>query len=271
MSESDRSRFIWGVNPVLEALRAHPDLIEQLLIADGQLAPKVAAELLSRARELRVKVQKVPRERLQKLAEGGVHQGVVAELQGVRVRRGRRPARDRRGLGPSPRCSSSLDGLQDPHNLGAIIRSAHALGAHGVVIPKDRAVGVTGVVAKASAGAIEHCQDRPGDQPLPRARGAQGGRPLDRRRRPRRRAGALAGAARRPARAGRRRRGAPACARACSTTATSGSDPHGGPGGLAQRVGLGERAAVRGRPPARSGQGSSASASERGVSQESLT
>ena len=50
-----------------------------------------------------------------------------------------------------------LDGIQDPHNLGAIIRSAHALGAHGVVIAKDRAVQVTGAVAKASAGAVEHC------------------------------------------------------------------------------------------------------------------
>ena len=50
-----------------------------------------------------------------------------------------------------------LDGIEDPHNLGAIIRSAHALGAHGVVIPKDRAVGITAVAAKASAGAVEHC------------------------------------------------------------------------------------------------------------------
>ena len=50
-----------------------------------------------------------------------------------------------------------LDGVEDPHNLGAIIRSAHALGAHGVVIPKDRAVGVTPAAAKASAGAVERC------------------------------------------------------------------------------------------------------------------
>jgi 23S rRNA (guanosine2251-2'-O)-methyltransferase len=50
-----------------------------------------------------------------------------------------------------------LDGVEDPHNLGAIIRSAHALGAHGVVIPKDRAVGVTAAAAKASAGAVERC------------------------------------------------------------------------------------------------------------------
>jgi 23S rRNA (guanosine2251-2'-O)-methyltransferase len=50
-----------------------------------------------------------------------------------------------------------LDGVEDPHNLGAVIRSAHALGAHGVVIPKDRAVGVTPAAAKASAGAVERC------------------------------------------------------------------------------------------------------------------
>jgi 23S rRNA (guanosine2251-2'-O)-methyltransferase len=149
-------RYVYGVNPVLEALRARADKVERLYLAEGQLAARAAAEILSRAREAGVRVERVPRERLASLAEGGVHQGVVAELRGF----------DYAELGDvlaaaeasgRPPLLVVLDGIQDPHNLGAIIRSAHALGAHGVVIPRDRAVPVTGAVAKASAGAVEHC------------------------------------------------------------------------------------------------------------------
>lgn len=156
MGEQDRSRFIWGVNPVLEALRAHPEQIEHLYIAEGSLGGRASAEVFSRAREMGVRVQKVPRERLAKLTEGGVHQGVAAELRAYEYVdvHDLLEAAEQSGR---PALIVALDGLQDPHNFGAIIRSAHALGAHGVIIPKDRSVAVTGVVAKASAGAIEHC------------------------------------------------------------------------------------------------------------------
>lgn len=154
--ERGEQRYVYGVNPVLESLRAHAERVERLFVTEGQLAAKAAAEIFSRARDAGIRVERVPRERLAVMSDGGVHQGVVAELRGfdyvdlpdlleVAEQSGRPPL------------LVVLDGIQDPHNFGAIIRSAHAMGAHGVVIAKDRAVQVTGVVAKASAGAVEHC------------------------------------------------------------------------------------------------------------------
>ena len=150
------SRFVWGVNPVLEALRARAGEVERIYVTDGQVTSRSANELFSRAKDAGIRVQKLPRERLAAMAEGGVHQGVVAELRTFAyadleeiLKAAKASAR--------PALVVVLDGIEDPHNLGAIIRSAHALGAHGVVLAKDRAAGVTGVVAKASAGAIEHC------------------------------------------------------------------------------------------------------------------
>jgi 23S rRNA (guanosine2251-2'-O)-methyltransferase len=146
---------IFGVNPVLETLRARPDQIEKLYVVEGALKERLAGELLNRAKEAGVKIERVDRERLAKLAEGEVHQGVVAEVRefeyvGLDALIARSKKTAHAGL------IVLLDGIQDPHNLGAIIRSAHAFGAHGIVIMKDRAAGVTGVVVKASAGAVVH-------------------------------------------------------------------------------------------------------------------
>lgn len=149
------SRYVYGLRPVLEALRARPEEIEHLYVSQGEVPSRQAGEIFSRAREAGVRVQKLPRERLGAMAEGGVHQGVVAALREFRY--SELPdllgvARERK----EPALVVVLDGIQDPHNLGAIIRSAHALGAHGVVIAKDRAAQVTGAVTKAAAGATEH-------------------------------------------------------------------------------------------------------------------
>lgn len=149
-------RYVYGLNPVLEALRAHPGEIEDLYVADGALPSKAANEVFSRARDAGVRVRKVPREKLHDLSDGGVHQGVVAAMREFEYSEPLDLVDGAEERGETP-LLVLLDGIQDPHNLGAIIRSAHALGAHGVVIPKDRAVGVTGAVSKASAGAIEHC------------------------------------------------------------------------------------------------------------------
>lgn len=149
-------RHVYGVNPVLEALRVRSDEVERLFITEGQLGSKAAAEILSRARDAGIRVERVTRERLGTLAEGGVHQGVVAELRGFEYAELSDVLEAAKASGRPP-LIVVLDGIQDPHNLGAIIRSAHALGAHGVVMGKDRAVPVTGVVSKASAGAVEHC------------------------------------------------------------------------------------------------------------------
>lgn len=148
--------YIFGVNPVLEVLRARPDTIEKLLLADGAVPPRVAGEITQRAADARLKVEKVDRERLSRLAEGGVHQGVVAEVREFEYVGLDALVARAKGSGHQP-LIVLLDGIQDPHNLGAIIRSAHAFGAQGVVITKDRAASVTGVVVKASAGATAHC------------------------------------------------------------------------------------------------------------------
>lgn len=141
-----------GRNPVFEALRAgHP--ITRLLVAKGARSGALVA-LLAAAREKGIPVQQVDRERLEWLAGPG-HQGVVAyaaakeyaELDDLLVR-----ARER---GEDP-LVVLVDSLEDPHNLGSILRTADAVGAHGVVIPKHRNVGLTTTVAKTSAGAIEH-------------------------------------------------------------------------------------------------------------------
>jgi 23S rRNA (guanosine2251-2'-O)-methyltransferase len=144
------------VNPVLESLRAHAERVDRLFVTEGQLAAKAAAEIFSRAKDAGIRVERVPRERLASMAEGGVHQGVVAELRGFEYAELEDLLEAAEESGRPP-LLVVLDGIQDPHNFGAIVRSAHALGAHGVIIPKDRAVQVTGVVAKASAGAVEHC------------------------------------------------------------------------------------------------------------------
>lgn len=155
--EGAAENVVFGINPVLEQLRARPDGAEQLFVAEGMLPRAQAAEILSRARDAGVKVQKLPRERLHQLAGGGVHQGVVLEVKGFEYMELEdlmdAEREDAKGRAP---LLVVLDGIQDPQNLGAILRSAHALGAHGVVIPKDRAVGVTGAVLKASAGAAAY-------------------------------------------------------------------------------------------------------------------
>lgn len=150
------NRFVYGVNPVLEVLRARVKDIERIFFAEGQLGAPAAAEVFSRARKAGLRVQKLPREKLAALAEGGAHQGVVAQVRSFEYSDIDDLLEHARAKG-QPALLVVLDGIQDPQNFGAIIRSAHALGAHGVVIAKDRQAQVTPAVSKVSAGAVEHC------------------------------------------------------------------------------------------------------------------
>ena len=152
---SGPERVVYGIHPVLEVLRVRPAAVERLLVAEGALPSGMVVEVLGIAQAARVPVERVGKERLGELAEGGVHQGVAAELKAYVYAE----LEDLLALARAasqPPLLVMLDGIQDPHNLGAIIRSAYALGAHGVVLGRDRAVGVTASVAKASAGAVEH-------------------------------------------------------------------------------------------------------------------
>ncbi len=135
-----------GIHPVAEALRSgHP--LERLLIAQGAGGPRVQ-EIIDLARRNSVPVRFEPRNALDRLAGSSAHQGVVA--LGAAKKYADLDA------ATSSELVVVLDGVEDPHNLGAIVRTAHAAGAGSIVIPERRAAGITDVVAKAAAGALEH-------------------------------------------------------------------------------------------------------------------
>lgn len=142
-----------GRQPVLEALRSGQE-INKLLVAKGQRQGSLR-EIVALAKQQGIVVQEVERTVLDKLSSTVPHQGVIAQIAEVRYW-------DLPDLVAKARETQwapfliLLDGIQDPHNLGAIIRSGEALGAHGVVIPKRRGAAVTEVVMKASAGAANH-------------------------------------------------------------------------------------------------------------------
>lgn len=149
-------RTVYGVNPVRELLRAGGESLAELWLTEGGRRARALAELAEAARRLGAKVREAPRIRLDRLAGTDRHQGIVAVVGDYRYRDLDELLEAARAAG-EPALVVVLDGIEDPQNLGAIVRSAYALGAHGVVIPKDRAAGVTAAVAKASAGAVEHC------------------------------------------------------------------------------------------------------------------
>ncbi|SEN60028.1 23S rRNA (guanosine(2251)-2'-O)-methyltransferase RlmB [Lihuaxuella thermophila] len=147
------SNWILGRHSVLEAVRSGRP-IEKVLLAEG-IQTKNIQELLKQVQEQKIPFQRVPRPKLDQLAGGGNHQGVMAQVAAygyVEVDELFQRA-EKRG---EPPFFLLLDGIEDPHNLGSILRTADAAGVHGVIIPKRRAVGLTAVVAKTSAGAIEH-------------------------------------------------------------------------------------------------------------------
>ncbi|MGJ9384573.1 23S rRNA (guanosine(2251)-2'-O)-methyltransferase RlmB [Salipaludibacillus neizhouensis] len=150
---AENSDYIVGRNPVLEALKGnHP--INKIWIAEGSLKGSMT-NVIQASKTNKVQIQSVPRKKLDHMVPDSNHQGVVAQIaayeyQDISVLLERAAER-----GESP-FLIMLDELEDPHNLGSILRTADAAGAHGVIIPKRRAVGLTSTVAKASAGAIEH-------------------------------------------------------------------------------------------------------------------
>jgi 23S rRNA (guanosine2251-2'-O)-methyltransferase len=149
-------RVVYGLNPVRELLRAAPSEVSELWLADAGTRGAAFAELERLARATRAKVRAAPRPKLDRLAGTDRHQGVVAVVAEFRYA-DLDELLARASASGRPPLLVLLDGVEDPHNLGAIVRSAHALGGHGVIIPKDRAAGVTPAVAKASAGAVERC------------------------------------------------------------------------------------------------------------------
>jgi 23S rRNA (guanosine2251-2'-O)-methyltransferase len=149
-------RVVYGVNPVRELLRAGGEGVTELWLARGGTRGTAFGDLERRGREAGAKVRGAPREKLDRLAGTDRHQGVVAVVADYRYAELEEVAAP--GAAGDSALVVVLDGVEDPQNLGAIVRSSVALGATGVVIPRDRAVGVTPAAAKASAGAVERCR-----------------------------------------------------------------------------------------------------------------
>lgn len=143
--------IVYGRNPVREALLAGT-AVRRLLVADGLQQDERVVEILRLATEHQVEVETADRRRLDDVAHTQTHQGVLAYV-------GRRRYLELDDLLADPADDAVvvvLDGIQDPQNLGGIVRTAEAAGVAAVVIPRHRAAEVTPAVAKASAGAVEH-------------------------------------------------------------------------------------------------------------------
>jgi 23S rRNA (guanosine2251-2'-O)-methyltransferase len=151
------TRVIYGVNPVKELLRGGGEELAELWLAEGARSPGVQ-ELERQAREVGARVKHAPRQTLDRLAGADRHQGVVAVLSGAFKYAEVADLLEAARQAGEPPLLVILDGVEDPQHLGAIIRSAVAFGAHGVVIPRDRAVGVTAAAVKASAGVVARCR-----------------------------------------------------------------------------------------------------------------
>lgn len=144
--------IIIGKNPVIEALKSGRS-VNKVLVAE-QLNIQSFRKLQQHTKEAGTVIQKVPKSKLNQLSTGN-HQGVigyVASYQYASLEDLFQHAESKN----EPAFFIILDGLEDPHNLGSILRTADATGAHGIIIPKHRSVGLTATVAKTSAGALEH-------------------------------------------------------------------------------------------------------------------
>ena len=144
---------IEGRNAVIEAFRSGKT-IDKLFLLDGcQDGPIMTIKREAKKQDCLVKY--VTKERLDQLSETGRHQGVIAQASAYEYGSVEDMLENARQKGEDP-FLFLLDNIEDPHNLGAIIRTANLAGAHGVIIPKNRAVGLTAVVARASAGALNY-------------------------------------------------------------------------------------------------------------------
>ncbi|HEV7889896.1 MAG TPA: 23S rRNA (guanosine(2251)-2'-O)-methyltransferase RlmB [Pyrinomonadaceae bacterium] len=148
---------VFGVQPVLEALRAGARPVERLTLAEGAHESRLR-EILEIARYADIPVRRVPRTELQRLSAGANHQGVVATIAAAHYTHAEDllDALSARVGTNDPPLAVVLDGVEDPRNLGAVIRTIECAGAHGVFIPERRASGLTETVAKAAAGALEY-------------------------------------------------------------------------------------------------------------------
>ena len=152
-NEKSNELMVEGRNPVLEAMKTNEN-IDKLYVQEG-LKDGPVNTIVSMAKKLGVLTVYVPKEKLDSMSETGRHQGVILNLSAVVYAEVEDILERAAEKGEMP-FIFVLDGIEDPHNLGAIIRSANLAGAHGVIIPKHRSATVNATVAKSSAGAVYH-------------------------------------------------------------------------------------------------------------------
>lgn len=150
-NEKNNEYVLTGRNPIREALKNHHDL-EKLLVQKGELSGS-AREIVQKAKEKKIQVQVVEKSRLDAIAPN--HQGLIAFASAYQYSSVEDILNTAREKGEDP-FLILLDGITDPHNLGAIIRTAECTGVHGIIIPQHRSVGLTPSAVKASAGAVEY-------------------------------------------------------------------------------------------------------------------
>ncbi len=146
---------IYGLAPVLEALRARRRAIQKILIASGANQSRLN-ELVAAARRAGVTIEKRERRALDELTRNANHQGVVALTASLKEKGAYVDAEEILDSMGDPPLVALLDGIEDPHNLGAILRTCEGAGVDGVFIPEHRAAGLNETVAKTSAGAVEY-------------------------------------------------------------------------------------------------------------------
>lgn len=144
---------IEGRNAVLEAIRAGKTIDKLFVLTDNQDGP--IRTIIDKAKKTDTIISYVAKQRLDQMSQTGKHQGVIAYAAAYEYAEVEDILAAARDKNEAP-FILLLDSIEDPHNLGAIIRTAHQAGAHGIIIPKRRAVGLTGTVAKTSAGAINY-------------------------------------------------------------------------------------------------------------------
>jgi 23S rRNA (guanosine2251-2'-O)-methyltransferase len=148
------SQLTYGISPVIEALSAGNRKIEKILIAEGKQHQRIG-EIINLAKKKSIRFEKVSRQNLSRLVERNTnHQGVIAYTSAASYYNTEKLIAEI--IGKENSLSVILDGVEDPHNLGAILRSVECVGADGVFIPERRAVGLTETVSKSSAGASEY-------------------------------------------------------------------------------------------------------------------
>lgn len=149
----NEEKFLEGRNVVLEAFRSGKTIDKLYVLRDCKDGP--VQSILREAKKQDTIINFVAKERLDQLSQTGRHQGVLAQASAYEYAAVEDILNKAKEKGEPP-FIFLLDGIEDPHNLGAIIRTANLAGAHGVIIPKHRAAGLTAVVARTSAGALNY-------------------------------------------------------------------------------------------------------------------